>query len=265
MWKEVTKRNPCPICKDVQWCEVHQDGNVHCMKVPSTREMTCRMGGWVHGTTPHMPPPFQKRRTPAATLLDAAAWWEAHREATTLAQLEPWATSLSLSLDILSTLGACVDGDVLCFPMHDGIGKVCGIRTRFKDGSKKCVSGSRNGLFLPTIHIEGEPLITEGPTDAGAAMALGFEPIGRPQCSGCEDAVIHTCRRLGYKKVTICADVESHGAGMKGAQSLARALIGYGIGCRIVTAYGYKDLRQAYMQGVSRRTLDDAWSMTQWQ
>ena len=89
---------------------------------------------------------------------------------------------LCTSLDIL---GACHLGAMLAFPMHDGHGDVCGIRTRLADGSKRAVTGSRAGVFLTTVPMDVPAVVCEGPTDAAAALALGFEPIGRPSCAGC--------------------------------------------------------------------------------
>lgn len=263
-WREVSSRNPCPVCQSKHWCEIHVEGNVHCMKVPSERPMTRRMGGWIHGTLPHIPPP-RTLRTPTRALFDAGAWWQAKRSATRFTGILGWAVSLRLRASSIDWLGACVDGDILAFPMHDGYGKICGIRTRYKNGDKMSIKGSRSGLFLPTVHDDTlEPLIVEGPTDAAAAMMLGFEPIGRPQCLGTEEAIVRTCKRFGYKRVTICADNDSHGAGMRGALSLSRMLKVSGISTRVVLACGHKDLREAVSNGVTRQEATDSWSVAEW-
>jgi hypothetical protein len=140
-------------------------------------------------------------------------------------------------------MGACTLGPTLAFPMCDGTGRICGIRTRSLEGSKKSVTGSRSGVFLPTIHMEDlMPIICEGPTDAAAAMALGFEPIGRPSCSGSERHVIDTCRRLGHTRVTLCADADGPG----------------------ISPSGHKDLRDWWRAGTSRETVEQAWSQAEW-
>ena len=46
--RRVTKREHCPVCDDVDWCEIRSDGAVHCMRAESDRPCEVRMGGWWH-------------------------------------------------------------------------------------------------------------------------------------------------------------------------------------------------------------------------
>ena len=125
------------------------------------------------------------------------------------------------------------------------------------------MKGSRAGVFLPIMPVgDLEPLICEGPTDATAALALGFHPIGRPSCLGCERHVLDTCRRLGYQRVTICAD--SDAPGVAGARKLADVLRASRIAVRSVTAGGHKDLREWFLAGVTREQVNAAWSQAEW-
>lgn len=43
----VSRRQPCPICDHADWCEIRDDGAVHCMRVESPIAAT-RQGGWWH-------------------------------------------------------------------------------------------------------------------------------------------------------------------------------------------------------------------------
>lgn len=43
----VTKKRPCPVCNRTDWCEVREDGAVHCMREQSTVPSK-RGGGWWH-------------------------------------------------------------------------------------------------------------------------------------------------------------------------------------------------------------------------
>ena len=105
-------------------------------------------------------------------------------------------------------------------------------------------------------------MVCEGPTDAAAAMALGYEPIGRPSCSGSERHVVDTCKRMGYERVTVCAD--NDGPGVTGARRLANVLNAARISVRMVIPGGYKDLRDWFRAGVTRETVDAAWSQSEW-
>jgi hypothetical protein len=164
----------------------------------------------------------------------------------------------------MAFLGATTVCNLLCFPMHDGNGNICGIRTRTRDGQKKAILGSKAGIFLsgvPLLHHES--LVCEGPTDSVAAIALGFEPIGRPSCIGQETHVLDTLRRWQHNKTTICLDADS--PGVAGGQKLAEILRASGIAVRMVTpAAGFKDLRDWYKSGVDRKTVDCFWSQQEW-
>ena len=46
--RRVNRRDPCPICGDTDWCEIREDGAVHCMRIESDHPCEHRMGGWWH-------------------------------------------------------------------------------------------------------------------------------------------------------------------------------------------------------------------------
>ncbi len=264
-WIPVSKREPCALCGRDHWCMVSPDGTAQlCHDTQSDRPAPG--GGWIHGLKPAAPAPSRPERRAAegydAPDFDAALWWQTVRHVGTWDRMEVWATRLGLPIAALDVMGACVLGEMLTFPMHNGLGRVCGIRTRNPDGSKRAVTGSRAGVFLPTFHDGAEPLVCEGPTDATAALELGYYPIGRPSCSGCERHVVDTCRRQGIERVTVCAD--SDGPGITGARKLTDVLRAARIGVRMVTAGGHKDLRDWFKAGATRQAVDSAWSQTEW-
>lgn len=266
-WTVVTARQPCPICHKPDWCAVSQTtGATNCMRVPSDRPVA--NGGWMHGlkNAPKRPPARPALRTTYEPPdFDAASWWAAARAATVQnpQHLETWATALGLPADTIAYLGATTTCDMLAFPMHDGRGNICGIRTRTHEGEKKAITGSKAGVFLPLVGLPAvDVLICEGPTDAAAAMALGFEPIGRPSCIGQEQHVIDTIRRWGSSRATICAD--SDGPGIAGANRLADAIRASRIAVRMVTPTGHKDLRDWLRHGATRATVDAAWQQAAW-
>jgi hypothetical protein len=51
-------------------------------------------------------------------------------------------------------------------------------------------------------------LIVEDPTDAAAAIDLGFRVIGRPSCIGCEDMIAALVRECGASTTLIVADAD---------------------------------------------------------
>jgi hypothetical protein len=221
----------------------------------------------MHGDTP----PTRKvapvaRRVPdgyECPDFDAALWWAASRHVGAADKLSVWADKLGLPVGAIDFMGAATIAGLLSFPMYDGHGAICGIRTRTQAGEKLAVKGSKAGVFLPTVHMPDlDPLICEGPTDAAAALALGFEPIGRPSCSGCERHVGDVCRGHGYSRVTICAD--SDGPGIQGAQRLSDVLRAAKVAVRLVAPIGHKDLRDWFKAGATREAVDAAWSQAEW-
>lgn len=268
-WIRVSPIAPCPVCGKHDWCCTSMTtGLVMCMRTPSDHQ--ARGGGWLHGSRTEIQAAQRPAPTPthpARPTFNAQLWFEATRHVRTEAKLQPWANSLGLPADLMDYLGASVMAGMLCFPMYDGAGSICGIRTRSRSGEKRSITGSRSGVFLPVapVHLttdEAPPLICEGPTDSVAAMALGFEPIGRPSCRGCEEQVVETCKRFGYDRVTVCAD--SDGPGLSGAQSMADKLRFQKIAVRMVTPGGHKDLRDWFKTGVSKDRVNLAWSQAEW-
>ncbi|MDB5325940.1 MAG: hypothetical protein JWM57_1509, partial [Phycisphaerales bacterium] len=123
--------------------------------------------------------------------------------------------------------------------------------TRHADGGKRCVAGSRLGLFLPaTITNDNNPptppdvlIITEGESDAAAALDLGLAAVARPGCASCGALASRYVDDLRPGRVVIVADADE--PGQRGAETLARCVATYGIPCRVLTPpEGAKDLRE---------------------
>ena len=262
-WQRVSRQHPCPVCNRPDWCGYDNEGAVCCMRV--TSDKPAKNGGWIHNATGRASPP--PRRYAANDYeppdFNATLWWRTTRRVLNLETLDVWAERLSIPSSFLMFMGATTACGMLCFPMRDGTGKICGIRTRNPDGGKRSITGSRAGVFIPGVHdANRETVICEGPTDAAAAMALGFEPIGRPSCTGSERQVVDTCRRWGIERVTLCADAD--GPGIAGAKKLGDVLQAAKIGMRLVTPFGHKDLRDWYKAGATRAIVDAQWSQAEW-
>lgn len=266
-WIRVTARRPCEICGKPDWCGYTDDGASCCMRVTSDRPLP--NGGWLHGggNAPNRQilPRKASGQGYESPDFDAPLWWRSGRFILSNDRrgLDEWEDRLGLPVDSMAWMGATSICRMLCFPMHDGRGEVCGIRTRTTDGQKRAITGSRAGVFLPTQTMrELDVLICEGPTDASAALALDFDPIGRPSCTGQEQHVLDTLRRWGRDRATICADAD--GPGITGARKLAEMLMASRICVRMVTPSGHKDLRDWYKAGATKEAVDAAWSQARW-
>ena len=132
--------------------------------------------------------------------------------------------------------------------MCDGYGNVVGIRLRNERG-KFAVRGSRQGIFLADMNPQEETLVVEGPTDAAAAVSLGFHAIGRPSCTGGTRQIAEFCRRKGVKRLSVLAD--NDGPGIRGARAFCDQV---GVRARVVVLPA-KDLREWVRHGATRRVV----------
>jgi hypothetical protein len=90
--------------------------------------------------------------------------------------------------------------------MRDGDNKIIGIHLRADDGSKKAVTGSRNGLFIPQIKPEKVAYLPEGASNTAALLTMGFYAIGRPSCNSGGEMLKVALKRLGVTRIVIVAD-----------------------------------------------------------
>ncbi len=187
--------------------------------------------------------------------LDAWRW---HVAASTkhVGALELFANQLGLPLDVLLSLevGASEENR-WSFPMLNRHGAVVGIRLRCHDGSKFAVTGSRNGLFY-CEPLTDPIIVVEGPTDAGAAMALGFSAVGRASANPGHVADGDLAQLLAGRSVVIIEDADE--TGRKGVTSLVAKLVRLVRDFRVIRPTGWKDLRAALQAGLTREQLESA-------
>lgn len=114
------------------------------------------------------------------------------------------------------------------FPMRDASGAVIGIRTRYRDGTKKAITGSRSGLFFRRGMAAEIVFVCEGPSDAAAILSLGLCAIGRPSCLGQEPMIAAAIRKAGAKRAVILPDNDTNETSramvLRGVERLIRAL-----------------------------------------
>lgn len=262
-WVRCRKATPCPICGRPDWCSVADDRSaVHCMREPSAVPVKKQGGGWIHRLGEATPPPPTYTPPPRVGVawLDVPAIlarWPQPPEA-----IDALARALGVSAESLRRVGArpAIEHKAWAFPMSDAAGLPIGIRLRADDGAKWCVTGSRQGLFIPAPpegetrpDVDGPLLITEGPTDLAAALTMGFDAIARPSCSGSHDLVSAYLRGARRRDVVIVADNDAPKTmpdgrvirpGQEGAAALAGAILGVARSVKVITAAPVKDLRQ---------------------
>ena len=182
--------------------------HVLCTKVASARETPT---GWIHRLdgVPVVLPPAR----PEAAKINAGAIMREFSAKSWPEKQTALARQLGVSLAALSALGCAwaVGYNSWAFPMRDALGNTIGIRLRDAGGHKWAVTGSRSGLFFAPARSARDVVITEGPTDAAAAIDLGLYPVGRPSCQSSPEQVVGALRRLGARRAIICADADAPG------------------------------------------------------
>ena len=229
----VSKENLCPVCHKHDWCLVAEDRTAAiCPRIEEGSKKRCGDAGWLHILSNrhnrHNGHKKQVRRHLLSVsieppLKDFERLTHLYRQQLTSEKLNFLATNLGVSPVSLQRLRAGWDGKAYTFPMSDVNGNVIGIRRRFPDGHKVSLTGSKTGLFIPD-DLPGDTtlLICEGPTDTCAALDLGFDAIGRPNCNSKVDM---TAKFVKGRDVVIVGDNDE--SGRSGAERLSAVLILY--------------------------------------
>jgi 5S rRNA maturation endonuclease (ribonuclease M5) len=261
----VTKRDPCPICKKPDWCEITADGRgAICMRVESQRKT--RNGGWWHWLKDAPPERLllnrkvqeNTKRTPAELLRMMDRW----AAKTTDEMMGALGTALGVATWALSDMGA-VYADVhsaWAFPMRRFNGELAGIRLRAATGKKWAVAGSRDGLFFGVNEQEtiDTLFVCEGPTDTAAALTIGLCAVGRPSCRGARMEVKLLAYRWGAKRVCVVADQDK--PGQDGGIELCRRM---GMAAAMIVPPA-KDMRVWVKKGAKRADVEKALEQTEW-
>ncbi len=212
LWPHFTKENPCPACGHYDWtCRAGNKAYI-CQRIGSQFPSKC--GGFYHfyDDTPRPEiKPEPKRIKKEVDFSGLHGLWMA---ATDVTKIEFEALNLGVSSDSLFSLEACqYREDRACrgiaIPMRDGDNKIIGIQLRFDDGTKKCVTGSRGGLFIPQCETQKIAYICEGMSNAAALLTMGFFAIGRFNCNSGGDMLKVCLKRLKINRVVIVADNDS--------------------------------------------------------
>lgn len=258
-WTRVTKDHPCQVCWKNDWCG-YTDTAACCMRISSIHP--AHNGGWIHRLSDPIPHPT-RIEPPKDHLIRPCfeSTWRNWRTCTEPVQIDNLARHLGVSTQSLDDIGTAWawPHSSWAFPMHDGAGKIEGIRLRDSAGHKFAVKGSKQGIFMPKTWPTSPDvaLICEGPTDTAAALTLGFLALGRPSCVGCEQEISAAIKLMGIRRVVVVADndpIKANGLrpGIEGARKLAAGLR---VPNKTILPPG-KDLREWVKQGATHELVD---------
>jgi len=250
----VTRAHPCVICGRPDWCLSDREespAKAICAREPSPR----RWGGagWMHilrdDHTPRRPRVYTVENDP-----DFGDLARRYQEQVNERDARHFAYSLGLSYESLVLLGLGRSSNCWIFPMSGSRG-ICGIRTRFPDGSKRAIKGSKQGLFIPNDRDPGRTVVfTEGPTDCAALLDVSLDAIGRPSCHGGARVAQEIIRRDKPAEAIVFADRDD--AGRQGAeQFLSHVELCVPRAKIIFPPEGIKDVRAWRQAGATREDI----------
>ena len=227
----VNKSHPCPVCQRTDWCLYSEDRSAAiCARISDGSKKRAGDAGYLHvlkaDDRARPKAVYRKNRAEDKTTKPVVEFGKLatqYQDRVSRRQVAMLGASLGVSAVSLKRLGVGWDGEAFCFPMRDENMRIIGIRRRLGNGRKLCVTGSRNGLFIPAGLSNDKPLmVCEGPTDTAAGLDLGFEAVGRPNCDSKIEMMVKFAR--GRKVVIVC---DNDVPGRDGAKKLAKRLIGH--------------------------------------
>ncbi len=254
--QRVSRANPCPVCGKPDWCLVAGDGSAAiCQRIQEGSVKSCGNAGYLHILADR--PKNQQRRSQRRFTVeqddrqdkDFSFLQQQYSRQIKDEQFNSLSRQLGVSTQSLKRLRIGWDGKAYTFGMSNDFGKkIVGIRRRFLNGQKVSLTGSKTGLFIPAdLLSEGLLLICEGPTDTAAALDLGFDAIGRPNCNSKIEMTAKAAR--GRTEIVIVGDNDE--VGRAGAEKLADALVLHYPSVKIIyPPDGIKDLRQWFRAGL---------------
>ena len=222
-WHSVSKDEPCRVCGKPDWCTRSGDV-VLCMRAtdaPAGWRIVKRCNeGVIFG-------PEHNGRTGSQSWADRA---RRYVKALTPGLLGELAKELGCTGEALRSLqvGWNEYSQRWTFPEADGGGRIIGIGTRKRDGSKRSMKGSKRGLIIPRRFDDllDPVLAPEGPSDVAACLTLGLTVVGRPSNRG---GVVHLAEHLKDRDVLVIGENDGtlpkgDSPGRKGAIRVAQEL-----------------------------------------
>lgn len=257
-WMPVKKDNPCPICGKPDYCTLTINGRFACcMRTESSVPM--KNGGWRHKIDSDSLPkrPRKQHIAKKRPVLDCKALQlqyvlpSGNRDVRRLSGL------LGVSEQSLHRLGIGMENKNFTFPMFDGLCNIVGFRTRTPQHRKFAITGSKNGLFIPTGSPGRRLFICEGPTDCAALLDMGFYAIGRASCRTGKEYVRQYFIGTGYETIIVADNDEPKERpdgtisfpGQEGADDLANYIKLFTSTVRVIKPPHHKDIRAWYRAG----------------
>ena len=186
-WREATEDEPCPICGREHFCMIGRV-SVLCTQLESPKPSKAGFGWWhSYPNSAERPTFIPKPKPPRITDAELHAKWEPIlKSCKGMVKVAELAAELGVDHWSLEALGFAWDSTQYIIPTRNHRGLITGLDTRWKDGTKMVVPGSRRGLIYAKNWLDytGPVLIVEGASDAAAALTMRLCVLGRPSNIG---------------------------------------------------------------------------------
>lgn len=265
---KVSKDNPCPVCGKLDACLVAADGTAAlCSRIESDNlRGEPFSGGWLHKLVDNPVPlrrttkPIQKQK-PVLDFSKLARQCQCDLPDPTMLSTELGVSVESLK-ELLAGLMSWRGNNYYTFPMKDGSQKIIGIRL-WHGNNRFSVPGSKNALFWPTgVKADSDNLLffPEGYSDTAAMRDMGFDAIGRPNCSAGLEYIKQVIKDRN-RNIVLVADKDEakyrpdggvYYPGFDGAKRLAGGLKEFAKTIKIVKPPHHKDVRKWYLNGATK-------------
>lgn len=271
----VTQKTPCPVCEKPDWCLVARDtppSRCICKRVESPRRFG--QAGWCHDlrlvfreragwrrgfTIPFVGTP-NARFDVYGRRDGTSSWPQAVASLSKLLQVS--VESLvrlgtdGITATELNNVGTKCQSNAWRVPMYDAAEHVIGVRLRAVAGGKFAMTGSRNGIFIPTCRPDALDLllVSEGESDAAALLDLDFYVIGKPGADNADPIVMSYAAKHRPVRLVVVADNDD--IGRSRAMRLAMRLAAEHRDVRVIRPPdGVKDARAWKQGGVNRPSV----------
>lgn len=202
-WSRVSRHRPCPVCGKPDNCSVSRDGRwCWCGRISDGAIQENRGGQFLHRLNgvdspgygddrPYVQVPSASKKTRPSTDWTSALRYYAQNAVTAVPELAQRLRVSPASLTALE-VGWHPSYRFWSIPERDADGRVIGVMSRYEDGTKKRLSGSKAGLtFAANWNSGSGPIfLVEGASDVAALTTIGLSVVGRPSNCGGVDLLI---------------------------------------------------------------------------
>ena len=244
----------CPICHRSDWCLIAEDGSAAiCSRIEKGSVKRAGEAGYLHILSDKFDPKkYEVSPTPyvdwhTIVSVQGANLLNKRKEFGEFCKY----TGVNPIAALRFNIGH--ENDWFTIPLYREANIISGIQRR-KGPLKRMVKHSKLGVFVPSAFFQYKCktlAVTEGWSDAVAAIQYGFNAIGKFNSHSSDDWVEYYAKHIKCEQVLVFADNDGSGIGVEGANKTATHLKEtLGIPVNVVRA-PLNDLKDTFNAGMA--------------